>query len=89
MNLVRNDEFSDFTKKLNGKFLVGFHTSNLARNDTIITMLTLLRLIILRNSRALLTLFFVTLFSSVGFITLGQLTTNIESSVASETRPLF
>ncbi len=52
-------------------------------------MLTLLRLIIFRNSRALLTLFFVTLFSSVGFITLEQLTTNIESSVASETRPLF
>jgi predicted lysophospholipase L1 biosynthesis ABC-type transport system permease subunit len=52
-------------------------------------MLTLLRLIILRNWQALLTLFFVTLFSGVGFITLGQLTTNIESSVASETRPLF
>jgi putative ABC transport system permease protein len=52
-------------------------------------MLTLLRLIILRNWQSLLTLFFVTLFSGVGFITLGQLTTNIESSVASETRPLF
>lgn len=29
------------------------------------------------------------LFSGIGFITLGQLTENIESSVASETRPLF
>jgi len=56
---------------------------------TLYSMLTLLRLIILRNWQSLLTLFFVTLFSGVGFITLGQLTTNIERSVASETRPLF
>lgn len=52
-------------------------------------MLTLLRIIMLKNWRSLAVLFFITVFSSVGFITLGQLTTNIESSVASETRPLF
>ena len=52
-------------------------------------MFTLFRIITLRNWQSLVTLFLITLFSSVGFITLGQLTTNIESSVASETRPLF
>ncbi len=52
-------------------------------------MFTLLRYIIFRNWKLLATLFFVTLFSGVGFITLGQLTENIQSSVAAETRPLF
>jgi putative ABC transport system permease protein len=52
-------------------------------------MRTLLRLLFLRNWRSLLTLFFLITFSGIGFITLGQLTTNIETSVATETRPLF
>ena len=34
-------------------------------------------------------LFLVILFASTGFITLRQVTTNIDSLVASETRPLF
>jgi hypothetical protein len=52
-------------------------------------MFTLFSRIILSNSRSLLTLFFVILFASTGFVTLRQITTNIESLVASETRPLF
>ncbi len=52
-------------------------------------MLTLLRLLFLRNRWSLLTLFLLITFSGVGFITLGQLTTNIETSVSTETRPLF
>lgn len=52
-------------------------------------MLTLFRLIFFRNWRSLLVLFGVILSSSVGFITLGQLTNNIKTSVATETRPLF
>lgn len=52
-------------------------------------MLTLFRLIIFRNWKSLLILFVVILSSSVGFVTLGQLTTNIKASVARETRPLF
>lgn len=52
-------------------------------------MLTLFRLIIFRNWQSLLILFVVILTSTVGFVTLGQLSSNIKSSVAAETRPLF
>lgn len=52
-------------------------------------MLTLFRLIIFRNWQSLLILFVVILASTVGFVTLGQLSSNIKSSVAAETRPLF
>jgi putative ABC transport system permease protein len=52
-------------------------------------MFTLFSRIILANWRSLAILFFVIFFASTGFVTLRQITTNIESSVASETRPLF
>lgn len=52
-------------------------------------MFTLFSRIILSNWRSLVILFVVILFSSTGFITLRQITTNINALVASETRPLF
>ena len=52
-------------------------------------MFPLFSRIILSNWRSLIILFVVILFASTGFITLRQITTNIESLVASETRPLF
>lgn len=52
-------------------------------------MFTLFSRIILSNIRPLVILFVVMLFASTGFITLRQVTTNVESSVARETRPLF
>lgn len=52
-------------------------------------MLKLLRLIIFRNIRSLIILFFVVLFASTGFLLMRELTGNIEASVARETRPLF
>lgn len=52
-------------------------------------MFILFSRIILSNWRSLIVLFVVILFASTWFITLRQVTTNIESSVASETRPLF
>ena len=52
-------------------------------------MFTLFSRIILSNWRSLMILFLVILFASTGFITLHQVTTNIDSLVASETRPLF
>ena len=52
-------------------------------------MTTLLRLIILRNWRSLVILFSVILFASTGFLTMQELTSNIEVSIARETRPLF
>lgn len=52
-------------------------------------MLTLFSRIILSNWRSLIILFVVMLFASTGFVTLRQITTNIESLVAAETRPLF
>lgn len=52
-------------------------------------MFKLFSRIILSNWRSLIILFVVILFASTGFITLRQITNNIESSVASETRPLF
>lgn len=45
--------------------------------------------IIFSNIRSIVTLFFVILFTSTLFIMLRELTTNIESLVARETRPLF
>ncbi len=52
-------------------------------------MFPLFSRIILSNWRSLVVLFCVIIFASSGFITLRQITTNIESLVASETRPLF
>lgn len=52
-------------------------------------MFTLFSRIILSNWRSLIILFVVILFASTGFITLRQITTNINTLVASETRPLF
>ena len=52
-------------------------------------MFTLFSRIILSNWRSLVILFVVILFASTGFITLRQITTNINTLVASETRPLF
>lgn len=52
-------------------------------------MFTLFSRIILSNWRSLIILFVVILFASTLFITLRQVTTNIESFVASETKPLF
>lgn len=52
-------------------------------------MFTLFSRIILSNWRSLIILFVVILFASTGVLTLRQITTNIESLVASETRPLF
>lgn len=52
-------------------------------------MFTLFSRIILSNWRSLIVLCVTILFASTGFVTLRQITTNIESSVASETRPLF
>lgn len=52
-------------------------------------MYTLFTRIIISNWKSLSILFVVTLFASTGFVTLGQITKNIESLVASETRPLF
>ena len=59
------------------------------RNDPILFMFILFSRIILSNWRSLMILFLVILFASTGFITLRQVTTNIDSLVASETRPLF
>ncbi len=52
-------------------------------------MFTLFFRIILSNYRSLIILFVVILFASTGVLTLRQITTNIESLVAAETRPLF
>jgi predicted lysophospholipase L1 biosynthesis ABC-type transport system permease subunit len=52
-------------------------------------MFTLFSRIILSNWRSLWVLFFIILFASTGFVTLRQITTNIESLVATETKPLF
>ena len=60
-----------------------------ARNDLLLPMFILFSRIILSNWRSLMILFLVILFASTGFITLRQVTTNIDSLVASETRPLF
>lgn len=60
--------------------------SHSKRNNT---MFKLFSRIILSNWRSLIILFVVILFASTGVLTLRQITTNIESLVASETRPLF
>lgn len=52
-------------------------------------MFTLFSRIFLSNWKSLFLLFFIILIASTGFLTLRQITTNIEKSVASETRPLF
>ena len=52
-------------------------------------MFKLFSRIILSNWKSLVILFFVILLAGVGFTTLRQITTNIEASVASQTRPLF
>lgn len=52
-------------------------------------MFKLFSRILLSNWKSLLVLFFVIFFASTGFITLRQITANIDASVASETRPLF
>jgi general stress protein CsbA len=52
-------------------------------------MFTLFSRIIFSNYRSLAILFVVIFFASTGVLTLRQITTNIESLVAAETRPLF
>ncbi len=52
-------------------------------------MFTLFSRIILSNWRSLILLFIVIVFACTGFVTLRQITTNIDSLVARETRPLF
>jgi predicted lysophospholipase L1 biosynthesis ABC-type transport system permease subunit len=52
-------------------------------------MFTLFSRIFLSNWRSLSLLFLIILIASTGFLTLRQITANIEKSVASETRPLF
>ena len=69
--------------------VVIFLSVHSTRNDPILFMFILFSRIILSNWRSLMILFLVILFASTGFITLRQVTTNIDSLVASETRPLF
>ena len=52
-------------------------------------MFTLFSRIILSNWRSLILFFIVIVFACTGFVTLRQITTNIDSLVARETRPLF
>ena len=52
-------------------------------------MFTLFRLLLIRNWRSLTTLSIVIFFASTAFLVMRLLTTNIENSVATETKPLF
>ena len=52
-------------------------------------MLRLFSLILGRNIRSILTLFFVLFLASTGFLVMRQLTENVEMSVSRETTPLF
>ena len=52
-------------------------------------MFTLFRLLLIRNWRSLATLSIVIFFASTAFLVMRLLTTNIENSVATETKPLF
>lgn len=45
--------------------------------------------IILSNWRSLITLFVVLIFASTSFVTLRQITTNVDAFVTSKTKPLF
>lgn len=52
-------------------------------------MLNLISLLISRNWRSLAILFSVVLFASTGFLVMRLISSNIELTVARETRPLF
>lgn len=52
-------------------------------------MFTLFRLLLIRNWKSLLTLSVVIFFATTAFLVMKLLTTNIEMSVARETKPLF
>lgn len=52
-------------------------------------MIKLFFRIILTNIRSILVLFFVLLFASTSFLTLKQITTNVDTFVTSKTKPLF
>ncbi len=52
-------------------------------------MYTLFIRIILTNWRSILTLFIVLIFSGTSFLTLREITTNVDAFVTTKTKPLF
>jgi ABC-type uncharacterized transport system permease subunit len=52
-------------------------------------MYTLFIRVILTNWRSILTLFIVLIFSGTSFLTLREITTNVDAFVTTKTKPLF